>query len=150
MAKSSWCQVAKLEDGQFHWACRSTPTHGTISQIFANLNSDNIQQKQISFCLAAGWTMFEAIPNYQAFGMCSDNFSRIKNPFEPVQTRSGMFQPNIAHAYPFVPVPVQNEFKRRSKAVRNPFGFSRDFPLFSFMNLKVVEKHCLGNIRTAV
>ena len=69
-------------------------------------------------CLAAGWTMFEAIPNYQTFGMCSDNFSR--TPKKPIRTRSNLF--GHVPAQHWVRVSVTVRTRTRSKRVQKPFG----------------------------
>ena len=76
----------------------------------------------------------------------------------PQTNHSNLFKPVRACSSPTLGTRKRNRsypypFKTRSKAVQNPFGFSSDFPLsalWNFMNLKVVEKYCLGNIRTAV
>lgn len=128
--------------GQIHH--RKTYFMCSLVTILPSQNHQKVDSK--STCLSAGWTMFEAIPNYQTFGMCSDNFSR--TPKKPIRTRSNPF--GHVRAQHWVRVSVTVRTRTRSKRVQKPFGFSRDFPLFSFMNLKVVEKHCLGNIRTAV
>ena len=111
-----------------------------------------------STCLAAGWTMFEAIPNYQTFGMCSDNFSR--TPKKPIRTRSNPFKPVRACSSPTLGTCERNRsypypFKTRSKGVQKPFKsrsepvrFFTRFPPLQLYEFKSVKKDCLG--RTAV
>ena len=92
-------------------------------------------------CLAAGWTMFEAIPNYQTFGMCSDNFSR--TPKKPIRTRSNPFKPVRACSSPTLGTCERNRsypypFKTRSKGVQKPFK-SRSEPVRFFTRISPLQ-----------
>ena len=121
--------------GQIHQ--RKTYFMCSLVTILPSQNPQKVDSK--STCLAAGWTMFEdsKLANiwYVLWQFLTSPKKPIRTPFKPVRACSsptlGTCERNRSYPYPF---------KTRSKAVRNPFGFSRDFPLFSFMNLKVWKK----------